>query len=310
MQNWTLRVPVLAGVVGLACGTQTEDEPATSGDEDGKFDDIDDIDESACTLDDGVARALVHFVNNDHVQFRCRGPGGSFVATGCCKPQIEEFVFATGCPLQAKFDRVDDVTSNDGRRQRCVADFPDSSENVGVTELVATSCCKQLCDGAEWDDPAARDRCRDHRGQFTARACCEMNDVEACGDATWETRPEDEGLSRCRAQSGEFAGKYAVASCCMDECFRDDPDDAALDPIDVLPIGCLVPSDNECAGANVTGMGACALALTADQRQAAGEYLGDWGKAMCCAGQDGLDMDVADECFRRERLGGDLSICG
>ncbi|MBL4687553.1 MAG: hypothetical protein JKY37_23360 [Nannocystaceae bacterium] len=308
MRITTAAVTFLAVLVGSACGGDGDAGAMSEDSADGKYDDLDDIDESACSLDASVDRNLVQFVNNDHVQFRCRGPSG-FVETGCCKPQIEEFTFATGCPLQAKFDKVDDITADGGSRQRCVSDQPDNSENVGVVELVATSCCTLLCDDAKWDDPAVKSRCREANGQFTAHACCEMNDDTGCGDAVWEAQAEDEGLQRCWAQSGEFAGRYATNACCIDQCFRDDPDGTEVQQIDDLPLECLIPTDNECSGATVNDLGACALVLTAEQRTAAGDYLGDWGKAMCCAGSDNLDMELADECHRRELLGGDLSIC-
>ncbi|MEM6994121.1 MAG: hypothetical protein AAF721_26645 [Myxococcota bacterium] len=307
MRFTTAALTFVAVLAGFSC-TADSDGNSGQGDEDGKFDDLDDIDESACTLEASVDRQLIQFVLNDHVQFRCQGPTG-FVETGCCKPQIEEFTFATGCPLQAKFDKVDDITSDSGTRQRCVSDQPDNSENVGVTELVATSCCTMLCNDAKWDDPAAKKNCRGSDGRFTAHACCEMTDTDGCGDAVWETRAEDEGIPRCWAKSGEFADHYATNTCCMDQCFRDDRDSNEIQQIDDLPIDCLIPADNECAGATVTDSGACALQLSSEQRDDAEEHIGDWGKAMCCAGQDNLQIDLADECHRRELLGGDLSEC-
>lgn len=308
MRFRTAGLVMVSLLAGFACATEVDGDPnAEGGDDDGKYDDLDDIDESACDLDDGTARNLVQFVLNDHVQFRCRGPSG-FVHTGCCKQQIEEFTFSTGCPLQAKFESVDDATAASGKRQRCVADTPDASEDIGITELVATSCCQLLCDEAKWDDPATKDSCRGSDGRFAPHACCEMNDDDGCGDAVWESRPQDEGLVRCWATSGDFADKYATNACCMDQCFLDDSDRVA-EP-GSYPLECLLPTDDECAGATVTGEGACQLDLTADQRQDVGEHVGDWGKAMCCAGQDGLDIDLADECHRRDIFGGDLSICG
>lgn len=300
---------VAAVLFGLpACSTEV-DGPVAENDEDGKFDDLDDIDESACKLDSDTDRQLVQFVNNDHVQFRCQGPTG-FVATGCCKDDIREFTFSTGCPLQAKFESVNDVTASSGKRQRCISDVPDGSENIDVTELVATSCCTLLCDDAKWDDPETKKTCRAASGQFAAQACCEMNDDDACGDAIWEVQPSDEGIARCWAKTGDFAGHYATSTCCMDQCFREDPDGNAVEEFGNVPIECLFPADDECAGARVNDGGACALELTADQRQEVGEHVGFWGKAMCCAGQDNLDLELADECHRRELLGGDLSICG
>ncbi len=308
MRFQTAALTFVAVFAGFACSAETEG-PDAEGDDQGKFDDLDDIDESACSIEASVDRTLVQFVNNDHVQFRCRGPSG-FVETGCCKPQIEEFTFSTGCPLQAKFDKVDDITADSGSRQRCVSDVPDNSENVGVTELVATSCCTLLCDDAKWDDPATKKTCRGASGQFAAHACCEMNDTDGCGDAKWEERPQDEGMERCWAQEGEFAGRYAANTCCMAQCFRDDPDGTEIDEAGSVPLECLIPADNECAGATVNDRGACALQLSAEQRADVGDHIGDWGKAMCCAGQDNLDIELADECHRAELFGGDISICG
>ena len=306
MKHWT---GALAVVLGLgACSAETDGPGNTGNDTDGKYDELDDIDASACQLDDDAERSLVHFVLNDHVQFRCRGPSGQFVDTGCCFDQIRDFTFATGCPLQAKFESVADPTAASGKRQRCVADQPDSSENIGVTELVATSCCAPLCDDAEWDDADTKETCRGASGQFAPHACCEMNDTDACGDAVWEERDIDQGFQRCWAKSGEFADHYATSSCCMDQCFTDAGQDELTDPGDI-PLECLFPADDECAGATVNGAGACALELTDDQRASAGEHVGYWGKAMCCAGQDGLDIDLADECHRRELFGDDLSVC-
>ena len=287
-----------------ACGGDDSSSAENEADTDGKFDDLDDVDEAACELDDSVDRQLVQFVLNDHVQFRCQGPSG-FVATGCCKPALEEFVFATGCPLQAKFETVDDPSAASGQRQHCVADVPNGSEDIGVVELVATSCCTPLCDEAKWDDPVAQTGCRGASGQFKAHACCALTE-DACGDAIWDAHPDDLGLTRCWAQSGEFATAYAKASCCMDQCFRNSSGDIEIDD---LPIGCLLPVDNECDGATVNEVGACAVELTADERELSGDYVGDFAKAMCCAGQSDLERDLADECYRREIFGDDLSIC-
>jgi hypothetical protein len=317
------RLSTLAAFVLLAlpaCGNDADPNDGTDKDSGGKQDDSDAA-ERACKLDEGDSRELIQFVNNDHVQFRCRATEtteraqrNSFVESECCGPQIREFTLATGCPTQAKFKTVDDPSAASGKRQRCVADEPDSSEDVGIDELVATSCCQMLCGNVAWDDDdPASGKCRDQdNGQFAPHSCCEVADQDRCGDAVWENRPEqDQGLTRCWAQTGQFANHYATNACCMSQCFLEEGDDTARRVKRAgFPLECNLPNDDECAGAGVNTKGACELNLSEAARDAVGEHVGHWGKAMCCAGQEGLDQDFADECHRRELFEEDLTDCG
>ena len=321
-----LKLSTLAAFVLLAlpaCGEEAGPGDGSDKDSGGKQDDNDDV-ERACKLDPGDGRELIQFVNNDHVQFRCRATEtteranrNSFVENECCDAEIRQFTLATGCPAQAKFETVDDPTAASGRRQRCVADEPDSSEDVDIDEIVATSCCQMLCGDVAWDDDdPTSGKCRDQdTGRFAPHSCCELADQERCGDAIWENRPDqDQGLTRCWAIGGDFADHYATNSCCMSQCFLEpaegDGSARRVQRAGGFPLECSLPNDNECAGAEVNAKGACELNLKEAAREAAGEHVGHWGKAMCCAGQEGLDMDFADECHRRELFEEDLTDCG
>lgn len=278
----------LALTVSFACSAQD----ASEGDEPdptGKADEADgDVDPSECTLEPDEPRTLTQFVNDDTVQFRCRGPGGQFVATGCCAEEIDEFAFATGCPLQAKFN------SAPGAEKRCVEDFPDASENIAGEPFVATICCSLLCDPqAGWDDPQTQDTCRNSQGQFHPHVCCMMNDDQRCGDAAFDEQPDSLGFRHCRAQTGPFAGQFAPAACCLDACF-----DILESGEDSPPIECVLPLEQECDGAQIEGNGIC--------RAPDGRF----AKAACCMGQEGLDIQKSDDCRIGELTGQDLQELG
>ncbi len=252
----------------------------------GKADEADG-EERKCSLDDDAPRKFVQFVNNDTVQFRCRGADGKFVDTGCCADQIDEFTFATGCPPQAKFN------SAVGANKRCVEDHPDAAENLAGEAFVPTVCCSMLCDErAKWDD-ASQTTCRNSSGQFHPHVCCMMNDKARCGDATFDAQPDVNGFVHCRARSGQFAGQFAPAACCLDACVE-----LVEQGVDELPLECVLPLEEECAGADVDGNGIC---RTADGR---------FAKAACCMGIEGLAIQKSDDCRYAEFIGDDPSEIG
>ena len=278
----------LAVAAVLACsadsGTEGNLDPT------GKADDADTsgVDPSRCSLEPDQDRSLAQFVNDDTIQFRCRGPGGQFVETGCCADEIDEFTFATGCPLQAKFN------SAAGADKRCVQDSPDAGEQVSGELFVPTICCSLLCDpGASWDDPATQETCRNSQGQFHPHVCCMMNDDARCGDAAFDEQPDSLGFRHCRAQSGPFAGQFAPAACCLDACF-DILEQSDADP----PIECVLPLEDECTDTEIDANGIC---RTPDGR---------FAKAACCMGQEGLDIQRSDDCRLAELTGRDLQELG
>jgi hypothetical protein len=257
------------------------------GDGSGKEDDLDTDGEAVCSLDDGESRSLAQFVVQSTVQFRCRGPGGQFVQTECCATELDAFVFATGCPAQAKFD------GGVGADKQCVEDRPDSSENVEGDLVVPTVCCETLCDpGADWDDATTMATCRNSSGQFHPHVCCMMNDDARCGDATFDAEPDAVGFRHCRVRTGDFAGRFAPGACCVDACFE-----LIAAGEEDLPIDCLLALDDECAGAVVEG----GLCRTADA---------GFAKATCCEGAEGLEPERADECYAAELQGEDLAAVG
>lgn len=253
----------------------------------GKEDDLDTSGEMLCSLDDGETRTLAQFVVQSVVQFRCRGPGGQFVETECCGPELDEFVFATGCPTRARFD------AGVGADKRCVEDRTEAGEQVEGTLVVPTVCCEQLCDPkADWDDATTMDACRAANGTFHPHVCCMMNDAARCGGATFDAEPDALGFRHCRVREGEFAGRFAPGACCVDECFE-----SLTSGDDDVPIDCLLALDDECAGATVDG-GLC---------RADGERL---VKASCCSGTEGLEPERADTCYLAELQGDDLAAAG
>ena len=273
----------------LASGCQEGESAEDNENGSGKADDVDDNGEGdrACALDEDESRSFVQFVNNDTVQFRCRGPGGQFVETGCCAQEIDEFIFSTGCPPQAAW------SSGAGAAKVCVEDQPDSSESVDGVLAVSTMCCSLMCDSAaSWDDDS-RTTCRNSMGQFHPHACCQLNDEQRCGAATFDTEPDDAGFVHCRAREGEFAGQFAPAACCLDECTA-----LVESGEDLLPIECLVPIEDECLGAAADGNGYC--------RAEDGRF----AKASCCAGQDDIDKEGSDACRLAELYGDDLQDAG
>jgi hypothetical protein len=274
----------LAGLVGCA----NEGGPGTDDEVDSGKADTSGVDESDCSLEQEAPRTLSQFVNSNHVQFRCRGPSGSFVETGCCADEIDEFQFATGCPLQAKFNDAS------GAQKRCVQDFADAGEQVDGELFVPTLCCSLLCDpGAGWDDPATQETCRNSQGQFHPHVCCAMNDDTRCGDAQFDEDLDSLGFRHCRAQTGQFAGQFAPAACCVDACF------GILESGDANPpIECLLPIEDECSGAEPDGQGIC--------RAPDGRF----AKGLCCLGLDGLDVEKSDECRLGELTGQDLQALG
>jgi hypothetical protein len=277
------------GVIALLFAPACE-EMDSGGGPDGNTGKQDDADGSAqeCSLDDDDPRTFVQFVNNDTVQFRCRGADGKFVDTGCCEEQIDEFTFATGCPPQAKFN------SASGANKRCVEDHPDAAENLAGEPFVASVCCELLCDDrAKWDDPKTQQTCRNSKGQFHPHVCCMMNDDARCGDATFDQNADVNGLVHCRARSGQFAGQFAPAACCLDSCTE-----MVEQGVDALPLECVLPLEEECAGADVDDAGLC---RTTDGR---------FAKAACCMGIDGLKIPESDECRYAELVGDDLTEAG
>jgi hypothetical protein len=241
-----------------------------------------------CSLDPGATRTLSQFVNNDTVQLRCRGQGGTFVETACCSEEIDELTFATGCPRQAKFNTAS------GADKRCIEDQPDASENVQGELVVATVCCQELCDPqAAWDDPATRDVCRNAAGQFHPHVCCMMSDEQRCGDAQFDVDLDENGFRFCLAQSGPLAGQYAPAACCVDACF-----DILTEQTQEIPIECLLPLDGECNDASVDGDGLCRVAD------------GAFAKGACCLGLDGVAFPQSDRCWLGQVLGEDLQAAG
>jgi hypothetical protein len=283
LTRWTLTV-ALALTAVAACSADDGATAATDG-ASGKADTADgDVDASDCSLEAGEDRTLAQFVSADHVQFRCRGPGGQFVETGCCADEIDEFQFATGCPLQAKFNTAS------GADKRCVQDSPDAGEVVSGELFVPTVCCEMLCDpGAGWDDPSTQETCRNSQGQFHPHVCCMMNDNTRCGGAQFDEQPDSLGFRHCRAQEGEFAGQFAPAACCLDTCF------GILESQEQdIPIECLLPLEDECTDTEVDAQGVC--------RAPDGRF----AKGLCCFGQEGLDVQQSDECRLAELTGQDL----
>jgi hypothetical protein len=282
--RWTRLLFAAIALAGPACG----DGPGgggADGDGSGKEDDLDTSGEVACSLDDGESRSLAQFVVQNVVQFRCRGPGGQFVETECCAPELDAFVFATGCPPRAEFD------AGVGADKRCVEDRTDASETVEGDLVVPTVCCETLCDpAADWDDAATMETCRNKSGQFHPHVCCMMNDDARCGDATFDAEPDAIGFTHCRVRTGDFAGRFAPGACCVDACFE------MIAAGDDVPIDCLLALDDECAGAAVDG-GLC--------KADAG-----FAKATCCAGGEGLEPDRADACYAAELQGEDLAAVG
>ncbi|HWB74327.1 MAG TPA: hypothetical protein VG755_05215 [Nannocystaceae bacterium] len=273
---------VLSWVVACSGGPGGGSEGGASG----KGDDIDTAGEAVCSLDDDESRALAQFVVQKTVQFRCRGSGGQFVETECCTPELDEFVFATGCPTQAKFN------TGSGSDKQCVEDRPDSSESVDGELVVPTVCCGLLCDPkAKWDDATTMATCRASNGQFHPDVCCMMNDDARCGDATFDAEPDALGYRHCRVRTGELAGQFAPGACCVDACFE-----LVTEGLEV-PIDCLLALDDECDGASVDASGRCVLAE-------------GFAKASCCSGMDGLGAEEADRCYLAELQGDDLAAEG
>lgn len=287
LTRWTLTL-ALAAVAIVGCnaeGGSVDTDAAGSG----KADEADSgIDPSECSLNDGEIRRLSQFVSNDHVQFRCRGANGQFVETGCCADEINEYQFATGCPVQAKFNDAP------GAQKRCVQDFPDAGEQVSGELFVATICCEMLCDpAAGWDDPQTQETCRNSQGQFHPHVCCAMNDDTRCGGAEFDAQPDSLGFRHCRAQEGDFAGQFAPAACCLDTCF-----DILESGDEDIPIECLLPLEDECLDAEVDGQGVC--------RAPDGRF----AKGLCCLGQEELDVQKSDDCRLAELTGQDLAERG
>ncbi len=285
------RLGALTFMFALATGCGGDDGDKSEDDANsGKADDADGDSERACGLEPSEERRFVQFVNNDTVQFRCRGANGQFVESGCCAEEIDEFVFATGCPTQAKFSTAA------GDKKRCIEDTPDASEQIDGEFLVSTMCCSLLCDpGARWDD-GDRTTCRNSMGQFHPHACCQMNDDARCGAAAFDSQPDSNGFVHCRAQEGDFAGQFAPAACCLDECT-----DLVERGEDVLPLECLLPLEEECLGAAVDANGFC--------RAEDGRF----AKAACCQGladEDDLDVQGSDDCRVTELYGDDLQAAG
>lgn len=257
----------------------------SSGDDETKADDVDDLDPDDCSLEPGDARELSLFENNDHVQMRCRGATG-FVNTACCIDEIREYEFLTGCPMQAKFNAAS------GADKRCVQDQPDSGEVVAGELFVPTLCCELLCDPeAGWDDPSTQDSCRNSAGQFHPHVCCMMNDDMRCGGAQFDAEPNADGWRHCRAQGGPHAGQFAPAACCVDTCF-----DIIEGADEHIPLECVLPLEEECAGAAPDANGIC---RTPD---------GYFAKGMCCLGAD-VDVPASDDCYAKEIYGQELTGC-
>lgn len=114
-----------------------------------------------------------------------------------------------------------------------------------------------------------------------------------CGDATFDAQPDVNGFVHCRARSGQFAGQFAPAACCLDACVE-----LVEQGVDELPLECVLPLEEECAGADVDGNGIC---RTADGR---------FAKAACCMGIEGLAIQKSDDCRYAEFIGDDPSEIG
>lgn len=285
MLRWTALI-VLAAALGACGGSEggAGDEGETDTDA-GKADDVDDLDPEDCSLEPGDERELSLFENNDHVQMRCRGATG-FVETACCVDEIRQYNFVTGCPMQAKFN---DASGSD---KRCVQDRADSGENVSGELFVPTVCCELLCDpAAGWDDPDTQDSCRNSAGQFHPHVCCMMNDANRCAGATFDAETNADGWRHCRAREGEYAGQFAPAACCVDSCF-----DLIEGGDDDVPLECVIPLEEECAGAAPDANGICRTPE------------GYFAKGMCCLGAD-VDVPASDDCYAKEIYGQELTGC-
>lgn len=248
---------------------------------------------------------LAQFVNNDHVQTRCRNPDtGAFVSADCgvCAEAIEQFTTASSCPPQAKWNDAE------GSAKRCVADTADSDGGV----FVPSSCCASLCEPAGWDDAEAQTGCRGHEsGQFVASACCILNDAARCEGASFDQDENENGVRHCRVQSGDFSGQFAPEACCFDECFdaMEDSLNAFLaNPtgadlfglLEGVPPQCLEAEeqlDDECDGAETDDAGFC--------RREDGKF----ARSMCCF-EDHLEPILNDRCFEAQMFGQELPECG
>jgi hypothetical protein len=282
------RTMALALALSALTACSVEDGSAGADTDTGGKADTVGVDAADCTLDPSAPRTLTQFVNNEHVQFRCRGPGGQFVQTGCCAEEIDDFQFATGCPLQAKFNDAP------GSQKRCVQDFPDAGESVSGELFVATLCCQMLCDSAaRWDDATTQNTCRDSAGRFHPHVCCMMNDDLRCGGAQFDATADDAGFRQCRARQGDFAGQLAPAACCVDTCFG-----IIEQGEEDVPLECLIPLEDECSGARNDGNGIC--------RAPDGRF----AKGLCCLGQEALDVQRSDDCYLAEFSGRDLAELG
>jgi hypothetical protein len=284
--SWTRLAFVLGFVAATACGNGAGGNDG-DGDGSGKEDDLDTAGEQLCSLDESQARALSQFVVQNVVQFRCRGPNGQFVETECCGTELDEFVFATGCPPRAKFD------AGVGADKQCVEHQPDADEDLSGALVGPTVCCEMLCDpAADWDDATTMDTCRAANGQFHPQVCCMMNDDARCGDATFDAEPDALGYRHCRVRTGDFAGRFAPGACCVDACFELVTEGAEV------PIDCLLALDDECTGTSVDANGTC----RGDD--------GRFAKAACCRGVEGLVAEQADACYLVELQGDDLAAAG
>lgn len=286
MRIWISALTLSIALIG--CGGDDGSTAAEDDSDSGKADDVDDLDPADCSLDASADRSLSLFESNDHVQMRCRNAQGQFVETACCVQEIREYEFVTGCPMQAKFN------SASGANKRCVQDFADAGEIVEGELFVPTLCCELLCDpGASWDDPMEQDTCRNSAGQFHPHVCCMMNDDLRCGGAEFDAEPNALGWRHCRAQDGDFAGQFAPAACCVDTCF-----DIIEEGVEEVPLECILPLEEECAGATVDANGFC---RTPD---------GFFAKGLCCFGDDSVDVGRSDDCYASELGGEDLAEAG
>lgn len=312
----------LTATMAFGCGGDEGDRGGPDEDSAGGKADDEDEQQRACKLDPGDGRELIQFVNDKHVQFRCRATetteranAKSFVETDCCDPQIREFELATGCPQQAKFEVLPDPLAPSGERQRCVSDEAGTETN-GLENLVATSCCELLCGSPQWlSNDESTGRCQDSdSGRFIATACCLNREAETCGNAQWEVREQDRGVARCWAQDGEFANQYATNSCCLDQCFLANAEEGVVSQSGAFPLECMHPSEDECSGAHVNAAGACELGslddLTDDEKLQVSEEHGTYGKAMCCAGMEGLSIERADDCHTADLFDDDEGLMG
>jgi hypothetical protein len=283
--RWRLARRFVPALLLAACGGGAREN--ADGDGSGKGDEVDTAGERVCSLDEDEPRTLAQLVAQNVVQFRCRGDDGQFVETDCCAEQLDELVFATGCPERAKFD------GGVGADKRCVEDHTDSSESVEGELVVPTVCCEALCDPtARWDDATTMDTCRASNGQFHPHVCCMMNDAARCGDASFDAEADALGYRHCRASAGDLAGLLAPGACCVDACFD------ILAAGEDVPIDCLLALDDECTGAAVDAGGLCR-----------GED-GHHAKAACCLGEDGLAPERSDDCYLAELAGEDLAAAG